>query len=113
MPDPIQNAIQYSLAALAQRQRISSTNLANINTPGYLSKETNFEASFRRALEGRTTPLETTTTTSLAPTNVTGNNVDIDNETVRAMDTQLRYQTMVNAMNSKFRLLRTAIGTSI
>ncbi|HVM40137.1 MAG TPA: hypothetical protein VM618_05070, partial [Acidimicrobiia bacterium] len=39
-----------------------------------------------------------------------GNNVIIDEETVQGMDTSLRYELAVNAVNAKFRLLRSAIG---
>ena len=39
-----------------------------------------------------------------------GNNVNLDDETLTMTDTNLRYETMVDAMNTKFRILRTAIG---
>lgn len=111
MTDPIQNAIQYSLRSLSERARITHSNLANVNTPGYLAKQTDFESSLAKAIAGKgAVSLRSNLSTSLAPTNVNGNNVDIDNETLKAMDTQLRYQAMVQAMNEKFRLLRTAIG---
>jgi len=41
---------------------------------------------------------------------VDGNNVNLDDETVSMVQTGLKYQTMVEAMNAKFQLLRTAIG---
>ncbi len=114
MTDPIQQAIHYSLRSLAERQRVTGANLANVNTPGYLARETDFESSLKRALtSGKTVNLKATSSTTLAPTNVNGNNVDVDNESVKAMDTQLRYQAMIQAMNEKFRLLRTAIGPGV
>lgn len=110
MTDPIQSAIQVALNGLAGRQHVSSDNIANIQTPGYLAKQTNFEDSLQNALNGETTDVSPTLLTSQAPTNVNGNNVDLDNETVTAMDTQLRYQAMISAMNSKFRILKSAMG---
>jgi flagellar basal-body rod protein FlgB len=50
-----------------------------------------------------------TTTRSTDPTRQDGNNVNLDDETVSALETNLRYQTMVDAVNAKFRLLRSAI----
>ena len=47
---------------------------------------------------------------STAPVRTDGNNVNLDDETLSMVDTNLRYQTMVEAMNAKFRLLRSAIG---
>ena len=48
---------------------------------------------------------EVSTTTSLDPTSVNGNNVQVDDENVRLIDTGLRYQLATEAMNNKFRLL--------
>ena len=50
-----------------------------------------------------------TVTRSLAPTRLNGNNVAIDEEIVGLTETALRHQLVVEAMNGKFRLLRTAI----
>ena len=40
-----------------------------------------------------------------------GNNVSLDNEVVALTETDLAYQLMIQALNSKFGLLRTAIGS--
>jgi flagellar basal-body rod protein FlgB len=110
MTEAIQSAIQVALNGLAKRQHTSADNIANIQTPGFLAKQTNFEDSLQAALSGKTTDVTPTQLTSQAPTNINGNNVDLDNETVTAMDTELRYQAMISAMNSKFRILKTAMG---
>jgi len=62
-------AIQTSLDGLAARQRIIATNVANSETPGYLSQNVNFEDSLRAAVAGGD-PGSTniSTTTSNAPT---------------------------------------------
>jgi flagellar basal-body rod protein FlgB len=110
MIEAIQSAIQVALDGLADRQHVQSDNVANLQTPGYLAKQTNFEDSLQKALHGETTDISPTHLTSNAPTNINGNNVDLDNETVSAMDTELRYQAMISAMNSKFRILKSAMG---
>ena len=43
-------AVQTSLDGLAARQRIIATNVANAETPGYLSQNVNFEDSLRSAM---------------------------------------------------------------
>jgi flagellar basal-body rod protein FlgB len=48
---------------------------------------------------------------STDPVNVNGNNVSLDNEVVSLTQTDLAYQLMIRALNNKFGLLRTAIGT--
>ncbi len=110
MTDAITSAIQFSLHGLSDRQQVTSNNLANIQTPGYLAKRSNFESSLRSALNGNSVSLSPTRSTSLTPTRTDGNNVDFDNETLTAVETNLRYTAMIDAMNHKFRELRTAIG---
>ena len=48
---------------------------------------------------------------SLEPTREDGNNVNLDTETMSDIDTGLRYQLALNAMNSQFTVMKTAIGT--
>ena len=111
MTDAIQSAIQVSLDGLSERQRVQSNNVANVQTPGFLAKRTDFETNLNKALNGDSNvDLKSQTMTSQTPTNVNGNNVALDEETVSALDTELRYQAMISAMNSKFRILKNAIG---
>ena len=42
-----------------------------------------------------------------------GNNVSLDNEVVSLTETDLAYQLMIQALNAKFGLLRTAIGSGV
>jgi flagellar basal-body rod protein FlgB len=48
---------------------------------------------------------------SADPVSVNGNNVSLDNEVVSLTETDLAYQLMIQALNQKFGLLRTAIGS--
>ena len=50
------------------------------------------------------------TSRSLEPTRTNGNNVNLDEETLSDVDTNLRYQLAVQAMTAKFQQLRIAIG---
>jgi flagellar basal-body rod protein FlgB len=111
MIDSTGSAIYAALNGLAARQRVIADNVANVETPGYTAGRVSFEDSLRSAIEGGD-PAATSvlTTQSSDPSNLNGNNVSLDNEVVSMTDTDLRYQLMVNAMNQKFGLLRTAIG---
>ena len=105
------DAIYQSLRGLAQRQRVIAGNIANINTPNYLAGRVNFENSLARAVQaGDPAATTDTATQSKDPTGIDGNNVNLDDETISMTETNLRYSTMLEAMNAKFRLLRTAMG---
>ena len=103
-------ALHASIRGLNLRRQAAEDNIANVETPGYLANKVDFEDSLRNAI-GRGNPMsmEPDVTRSLAPTRMNGNNVQIDEEIVGLTETALRHQLVVEAMNSKFRLLRTSI----
>jgi flagellar basal-body rod protein FlgB len=111
MIDSTGSAIYAALNGLAARQRVIANNVANVETPGFIAGRVSFEDSLRSAIAGGDAAATSVATTRSAdPVNQNGNNVSLDNEVVSLTDTDLRYQLMVQAMNQKFGLLRTAIG---
>ncbi len=109
MNDIAASTIHAALRGLSVRQRTIADNIANLETPGFLAGKVDFEDSLKNALSGNGSTVEPRVSRSLAATNLAGNNVNLDEETLSMTDANLRYQTMVEAMNTKFRLLRTAI----
>ncbi|TFV52455.1 flagellar basal body protein [Blastococcus sp. TF02A_35] len=112
--DATSTVLKAALAGLAQRQRVTADNIANVNTPGFLAGRTDFETSLRGAVSSGQTPAITggTTLRSLEPTNTNGNNVNLDAETVIATETGLRYQMAINALDGKYSSMRTALRTN-
>ena len=110
MSDPTTAILRQALHGLAVRQRSITDNLANLETPNYLAKRVDFEASLQQAI-GSGNPAATTVSTSRTndATGINGNNVNLDDETILASDTALRYQLSVEALNAKYRLMRVAI----
>ena len=103
--------LRVALDGLDRRQQAIATNLANLETPGYLSREVEFESSLRAALaSGRPDATSISVERSLAPTRLNGNNVNIDVEMVTSTETSLRQRLAVEALNAKYRLLRTSIA---
>jgi flagellar basal-body rod protein FlgB len=112
--DATSTVLKAALAGLAQRQRVTADNIANVNTPGFLAGRTDFETSLRGAVSNGQLPSINggTTVRSLEPTNINGNNVNLDAETVIATETGLRYQLALNALDGKYNSMRTAMRTS-
>jgi flagellar basal-body rod protein FlgB len=100
-----------SLRGLDARASVIKDNIANVETPGYQARVLDFESSLSEALEQGEAPSAMTTSLSrsVGPTRLNGNNVNIDSEMTRLTDTELRHQLSINALNAKYRLLRTAI----
>jgi flagellar basal-body rod protein FlgB len=112
--DNTMTALHAALTGLAERQRVTADNIANVNTPGFLAGRTDFESALRGELDSGQSPSISSgvVARSLEPTNVNGNNVNLDEETLIATQTGLRYQLALNALDGKYSLLRTALQTS-
>ena len=111
--DVTSSALKAALDGLAQRQRATADNIANVNTPGFLAGRVDFESSLRGALANGENPASAMAVVarSLEPTNTNGNNVNLDSETIIATETGLRYQLALNALDGKYNQLRTALRT--
>lgn len=111
--DGVSGALSAALDGLAQRQRTSAHNIANIDTPGFTATAVDFESSLRSALaDGEVGAGEVTPgmSTSDAPRRPDGNNVDLGAETVTAMQSVFQYQLMTRAVSDRFSLITTSIG---
>ena len=112
--DATSTALHAALSGLAQRQRVTADNIANVNTPGFLAGRVDFEAALSGAIRSGESPTISggTVARSLEPTNTNGNNVNLDTETLSNIDTVLRYQFATQAANGQFASVRTAMRTS-
>jgi flagellar basal-body rod protein FlgB len=103
-------SIQEAMRGLGTQRRTIAHNVANSETPGYLAKRVSFQESLAQAIgSGRPESMRTTLDESIVPPNQTGNNVSVDEEFVDLTENQLAQQLAVEALNAKYRLLRTAI----
>ncbi|OMH23528.1 flagellar biosynthesis protein FlgB [Tersicoccus phoenicis] len=105
-------ALTSALDGLAARQRAIADNIANVNTPGYRAQRVAFEEALTASVRtgsGRTTP---TTSLSVEPTQLNGNNVNLETETLANVDTVLRYQFASSAIGNQSAALRAALRTT-
>ncbi len=105
-------ALTSALDGLALRQRTIANNIANINTPDYQAKRVSFEDALAASVNAGDGHVVATTARSLEPTNVNGNNVNLDTETLSNIDTVLRYQFAAQAVDGSFASVRTALRTT-
>jgi flagellar basal-body rod protein FlgB len=109
--DAASSALKVSLDGLAARQRAIANNIANVQTPGFRAQKVQFEEALQAAVANGT-PLpavQPTTATSLEPTRLDGNNVNLDEETLSNVDTGLRYQLSLRALDNKYTMLHEVI----
>lgn len=103
--------LSQAMRGLDAQRMAHEQNIANIETPGYLAQKVDFTSSLRRALDrGTLDDAEIETSNSLLPTRLDGNNVRLDDEVTGLTQNQLHQDLVTAALNSRYRLLRTAWG---
>lgn len=78
--------------------KLTASNMANVDTPGYRTKGFDFETEMRKVLEGARGGGETVPDVEEVDGLVSrpdGNNVSIDREGLKLADAQLRFRTGV------------------
>jgi len=105
------SALHAAMNGLSARQRAISDDIANVNTPLFRAREVSFEGDLKQAMADGQDPMSVAPSISYstAPGGLTGNNVDLDAETIAGVDTQMRYELALRAAGDRFTLLRTAI----
>lgn len=105
--------LRGALDGLAARQRTIADNIANVQTPGFRAGRVSFEAALSEAVDsGGAGGADVTVTRSLEPTRLDGNNVNLDTETLSSVDTNLRYQLALKAVDHDFSVLRSSMRTN-
>jgi len=105
-------ALSSALDGLALRQRTIANNIANINTPNYKAKRVSFEETLAASVRAGDGHTAASVEASLEPTQLNGNNVNLDTETLSNIDTVLRYQFASRAVDGEFTALRAAMRTA-
>lgn len=106
------NALTSAMDGLAARQRAIANNIANVNTAGYTSQRVSFEDALAASVAQGSGNVRATTERSLEPTNLNGNNVNLDTETLSNIDTVLRFQFAAYAADATFARTRAALRTN-
>lgn len=102
-------ALTSALDGLSLRQRAIADNIANVNTPGYTAQRVKFEEALAESVSRRDGDVRATTQRSLEPTQLNGNNVNLDTETLSNIETVLRYQFAAQAVNGEFNSMRSVL----
>ncbi|HYN93835.1 MAG TPA: flagellar basal body rod protein FlgB [Pilimelia sp.] len=112
MFDDVSSAsLRIALDGLAMRQRVIANNISNVETPNFRAGKVQFEAALDSAIAAGRSPsrVSPSESESLEPTRLNGNNVNLDQETLSNVDTNLRYQLILRALDGKYAGLRTVI----
>ena len=112
MVDPIGNSLERYMDLLSARQKLVTTNIANADTPGYKTRDLNFQSEFQSLLAGGQ---PAATEVSGLQTKNDGNNVSLDREARLLSENAMRFSVATTLMKGQFKTMQAAIdeGKSI
>lgn len=103
--------LERCLSLTAQRHSMVVTNMANIDTPGYRTRDIDFRSELQRVSNAAPSTMQA------AGREVRGlierpdgNNVNLDREGLALAETQMQYRFTVQLLKSEFHRLLTAIN---
>lgn len=101
---------QY-LDLAAFRQKLIASNLANVDTPGYRTRDINFEGEMRRALEriAPNPPQPRVFEVRGLIERPDGNNVNLEREGLLLARTQLQFRLGVELLRQEFQRISAAV----
>jgi flagellar basal-body rod protein FlgB len=121
------NAMEAYMTRLTQRQQIVTSNLTNIDTPGYKTKDISFYATMQELLSDNSINLRTERpghNPGAMPafqhaqvfevqgltTREDQNNVDLDKEMLKLSETSFAYSLITQMVRGKFRTISASIN---
>jgi flagellar basal-body rod protein FlgB len=105
MLDRVAGQLERYMDLLSARQKLVASNIANADTPGYLTQDLDFQAEFRNAAGGAP---QVSDVAGLKTKN-DGNNVNLDREARLLSENALRFQVASQLMKGQLRVVRSAI----
>jgi flagellar basal-body rod protein FlgB len=106
MLNPIADRLEHYMSLLSTRQKLTAANIANADTPGYKTKDVDFQAEFSAALKDQAPRV--IEAPGLALKN-DGNNVSLDREARNLSENAMRFTLASQLLQNQIRAVRNAI----
>jgi flagellar basal-body rod protein FlgB len=106
MLDRVAGKLEQYMDMLSARQKVVASNIANADTPGYKTKDIDFQTEFLNAAASASP--HATEVRGLQAKN-DGNNVSIDREARLLSENALRFNIATNLLRGQIRTVREAI----
>ena len=100
--------LEHYMDLLSARQKVVASNIANADTPGYKTKDIDFQSEFRSALGGATPQ---SFEVAGLPVKNDGNNVSLDRESRLLTENDMRFNLASNLVRSEVQAIRAALQT--
>jgi flagellar basal-body rod protein FlgB len=102
----VTNQIEHYMDLLSARQKLVASNIANVDTPGYKTKDIDFQFEFMSLAQDASPNV--VESQGLVVKN-DGNNVSMDREARLLSENTLRFNLVTNLMRSQLKTINNAI----
>lgn len=97
------------MTLVSTRQKLVTSNIANADTPGYTTKDIDFQAEFQNAMSGSSASSPAIVDVQGLTMKNDGNNVNLDREARLLAENALRFSVASNFLHSEIKTIRMAI----
>ena len=105
MLDRLAGQLERYMDLLSARQKLVASNIANADTPGYRTRDIDFQTEFQNAAGLAPNVVEV----DGLPVKNDGNSVNLDREARLLAENALRFQLASSLLRSQIRVVRSAI----
>ena len=111
-PNLLPGSLERFLELTSDREQTIAANMANVDTPGYRTKDVNFKQTLLSVSGDESDPHLTPVVSEVNGLleRPDGNNVDLDRESLLLAQSQLQYQMGTQLVKSRFHQLLSAIN---
>jgi flagellar basal-body rod protein FlgB len=102
----LSDTLERYMDLLSARQKVVASNIANADTPGYKTRDIDFQSAFRSAASGG--GAQSVEVAGLAVKN-DGNNVSLDRESRLLAENDMRFNLTSNLLRSEVQSIRAAL----
>jgi flagellar basal-body rod protein FlgB len=106
MLDRVAVRLERYMDLLSARQKLVASNIANAETPGYKTRDFDFQAEFRSLIKGEAPRVIEVEGLKV---NNDGNNVSLDREARLLAENGLRFSAVSNLLRAQIRTVKSAI----
>jgi flagellar basal-body rod protein FlgB len=108
MVNSVSSSLEKYMDVLAARQKLVTSNIANVDTPGYKTQDLDFQSEFQSLLQGTSSGPASHEVSGLRVKN-DGNNVSLDREARLLSENSIRFTAATNLIRGQLRMLKSAI----
>jgi flagellar basal-body rod protein FlgB len=107
MSNAIGGSMETYLNLLSVRQKLAASNIANADTPGYKTRDLDFQAEFQSMLQGGQPNASEVAGLKM---NNDGNNVSIDRESRMLSENAMRFSAVSQLLRNRINTIKLAIN---